>query len=502
MTPVHAFVHKSFIWVVYPRHSGGPLIEVLGSHYPNGIPSEPMVAAILYDAAQGLVNLHQQMQCHRSISAQSLHVDVGKGLTLLSNFGELKEIKWKHKQGRRDTMIAPQRHPFTDPLILFGDDRANWYLGDVYSLGITALQLCYGSTPTLATKHNLQGTPISTELYDADRKCPFGSAFKAFVKDCCAKVEQRTSAKHLLQHKFLRLRADAEQVTTFFKHILKSTEQRINGALQRPQWFPMRADEQDALSNENVDESNHVLTITPAQAQGHTQHAQQAPTDANALGAEEQKQARPDLHDEQWSFSTTFRSKSDLDVQAKAQEQAEQEQLQARAQTELLTHIEQPAPQPQAQSEPLLGQTPVVEEEKALAHDELSPQAVSEAVNGKSQRKYRISFSESQSDARAALGLGGAETPAAANTVPPVQVGRFGVSYPSRMSHSEPSQSGQPVEPSETEPYDPESGSQHSHSSQHLQLEEPDKAQGQGQTRQIRRFIISNADVSADEDPE
>jgi len=151
----------------------------------------------------------------------------------------------------------------------------------------------------------------------------------------------------------------------------------------------------------------------------------------------------------------------------------------------------------------------IVEEEKA------SPPARGRAqqqVNG-SARKYRISFSESQSDARA-LGtlVGSVETPATtASSVPPVQVGRFGVSYPSRMSHSE----SAPPEPSETREdgdYGPESGSQssqHAHAVTHDHLEATTTtatatADGndKGQTRQIRRFIISNADVSADEDPE
>jgi len=465
MTPVHCFVHKSYIWVIYPRHSGGPLIEALGSHYPNGIPSEPMVAAILYDAAQGLVNLHQQQQCHRSISAQALHVDVGTGTTLLSNFGELKEIKWKHKQGRRDTMIAPQRHPFTDPLILLGDDRANWYAGDVYSLGITALQLCYGSTPPLTAKHTMQGTPISTDLYDT--KCPFSSSFKQLVKDCCAQVDSRVTAKQLVQHKFFKQRADADAVKAFFGHILKSTEQRINGALQRPMWFPVRADEADALGDENVNASNHVLTVTPAQNQSETASEQ-------AIDETDEK-VRPELADEAWSFSTTIHSKSDLEAAAKAQ-------------------LAQNANQ-----SPEVHQPEIVEKEKASPPAQRGRERAQ--VNG-SARKYRISFSESQSDARALVSS--VDTPATGggagpNSVPPVQVGRFGVSYPSRMSHSE----SRPVEPSETREdsaYEPESGSQ---SSQHVQeqdhLDEPDAKGGNGQTRQIRRFIISNAEVSADE---
>jgi len=511
MTPVHAFVDKSYIWVAYPRHSGGPLIEVLGSHYPNGIPSEPMVASILFDAAQGLFHLHQQQQCHRNISCQALHVDVGQGLTLLSDFGELKEIKWKHKQGRRDTMIAPQRHPFTDPLILHGDPSADAYLGDVYSLGITALQLCYGSTPPITAKHTLQQIPISTDLYDT--KCPFGSVFKQFVRDCCASVDKRMTAKQLVSHKFFKQRADADGVKQFFGHILKSTEQRINGALQRPKWFPVPADEQDTLGGNSSDDgdANVTLTVTPAQKSYEGDGQTETALLSQQIETESEEKARPVLADEAWSFSTTIASKSELDAAVAKQEQSESGGGNV--------------PQRQAQSEPLMGGAQTSPEVQIVEEEKASPPARGRAqqqVNG-SARKYRISFSESQSDARALGGdprslVGSVETPVSAgatgvaSSVPPVQVGRFGVSYPSRMSHSE----SAPVEPSETREdgdYGPESGSQSSQHAQavggqgqdHLDTQgtgNSNSGDDKGQTRQIRRFIISNADVSADEDPE
>eukprot|EP01083_Nonionella_stella_P191358 708367_1 len=240
LTPVHAFVHKSQIWVVYPRHSGGPLIEVLTSHYPNGIPEESIVARILYDISLGLHNLHKQQQCHRNIRASSIHIDIDDGRALLTEFGELKEIKWKHAAGRRNTLISPEREPFTDPLILFGDDKASWYTGDIYAFGITALQLTYGTTPPLNynTKNILQkqATSITTDLYD--KKCPFSKGFELLIKDCCAsKLENRISINKLLEHKFFTKKAEHINIKQYFGHILKSTEKRINSSLSAPNGF-------------------------------------------------------------------------------------------------------------------------------------------------------------------------------------------------------------------------------------------------------------------------
>ncbi len=91
-------------------------MEVLTSHYPNGIPEESIVSRILYDISLGLHNLHKQQQCHRNFRASSIHIDIDTGKGLLTEFAELKEIKWKHASGRRNTFISPEREPFTDPL--------------------------------------------------------------------------------------------------------------------------------------------------------------------------------------------------------------------------------------------------------------------------------------------------------------------------------------------------------------------------------------------------
>lgn len=126
------------------------------------------MASILYDTALGLQNLHQQQQCHRNIRSESIHIDIDEGISLLSDFKTLKDIKWKHAKGRRNTQVTPEREPFTDPLMLLGmDEDATWYTSDIYAFGITALQLTYGSTPTISTKNVLNGSyQISTDLYE------------------------------------------------------------------------------------------------------------------------------------------------------------------------------------------------------------------------------------------------------------------------------------------------------------------------------------------------
>merc|ERR1712087_821028 len=112
------------------------------------------------------------------------------------------------------------------------------------------------------------------------------------------------------------------------------------------------------------------------------------------MSAQQQIETEPEhkteLADEAWSFSTTIASKSELDAAVQKQEQSEN------------GNGSGSVPQRQAQSEPVMGvqtspEVQIVEEEKASPPTRGRAQ---QQVNG-SARKYRISFSESHSDARA-----------------------------------------------------------------------------------------------------
>ena len=240
LTPIHAFVHKSQIWVVYPRYSGGPLNEVLSSHYPHGIPNESVVSSILFDIASGLHNLHKQKQCHRNIRAKSIHIDVENGNSILTSFNNLKTIEWRHDNpnaiNKNNTMdsyhISSDQKPFIDPLILNGDEKASYYAADIYSFGITALQLTYGYPPPISKITR----EITTDLYD--KKCPFSRHFQSLIKDCCnLNLEKRIGINKLIKHRFFRGKAAKLEICKCFSNMLKSTEKRIDPALQKPKAF-------------------------------------------------------------------------------------------------------------------------------------------------------------------------------------------------------------------------------------------------------------------------
>ena len=74
LSPVATFQSQSEIWIVYPLFVGGPLSELLASHYVNGMTDEDVVATILYDVAEGLHAIHCADLVHSNIRPRNLHM--------------------------------------------------------------------------------------------------------------------------------------------------------------------------------------------------------------------------------------------------------------------------------------------------------------------------------------------------------------------------------------------------------------------------------------------
>mmetsp|Transcript_31174 Transcript_31174/g.50118 ORF Transcript_31174/g.50118 Transcript_31174/m.50118 type:complete len:737 (+) Transcript_31174:177-2387(+) len=519
LTPVHAFVNKTEIWVIYPRHSGGPLIEALTSHYPNGIPDESIVASILYDVASGLQNLHKQQQCHRNIRAASIHVDIDQGISLLAEFEALRSIRYKDKNQKRDTIVPMERRPFTDPLILREDPKASWYAGDIYAFGITALQLTYGSTPPLNAKSLFQTVLISTDLYD--KKCPFSKAFEQLIKDCCApSLEERISVIKLCEHKFFKNKAEPLSITQYLSHILKSTEKRINSSLQSPPCFDLNSSMQN-LQNGIAPEtsmesqpSNTVATNASNVAASATK-SEQTPNGHNTDNSKDGGTTMTNggsqsdaVEDPSWTFSTSLK-KSDIDMKIQNELNNGTQAVNEDQSTDDQPAQKQPSG-PNMHQVPATGFNDPSKQHTATATSTSTssqPKPYEETKIDLSEvpkkRNYHVSFSENE------FSLSTPEPEAAqdANAYDKdktVQINRFKVEFGSRLSESG-TAAGQ-IEPSLTEEhYDPEAP-QHEHSDpeeypEMQPREDSHSASANEKSTKIRRFIVTPAkpELSADE---
>eukprot|EP00178_Gracilaria_changii_P022013 TRINITY_DN651_c0_g1_i1.p1 TRINITY_DN651_c0_g1~~TRINITY_DN651_c0_g1_i1.p1 ORF type:complete len:1218 (-),score=159.91 TRINITY_DN651_c0_g1_i1:12917-16570(-) len=196
-----AFVEAADLWIVMPLLTGGSVHALMSLTYTDGL-SEPLAVYVLHSVLKALDYFHSHGQMHRDVKAANLLLD-SQGNVMLSDYGMMGwmvEGGWDRKQ--RQTFVGTPC--WMAPEVM---EQASGYdyKADVWSLGITAIELAQGRAPY----HNyppmkvlfftLQNPPPTLTGSAASK---FSQDYHDFVADCLQKDPKiRPSAKQLLKHK-------------------------------------------------------------------------------------------------------------------------------------------------------------------------------------------------------------------------------------------------------------------------------------------------------------
>jgi serine/threonine-protein kinase OSR1/STK39 len=198
-------VHCSFtvdhrLWVVMPFMSAGSLQSIISSSFPDGL-SEPCIAIILNETLSALSYLHNEGYLHRGIKAGNILID-SNGSVKLADFGMIPS-----------PVVAGTPYWMTpEPEVIYSEKA------DVWSLGITALELAHGR-PTLST---INIRPKN------DNHEKFSKAFKDMVASCLHQdPSKRPSAEELSKHSFFKNCMDSGFLVKNVLQGLPSVEERF-----------------------------------------------------------------------------------------------------------------------------------------------------------------------------------------------------------------------------------------------------------------------------------
>uniref|UniRef100_A0A7M4FAK0 non-specific serine/threonine protein kinase n=1 Tax=Crocodylus porosus TaxID=8502 RepID=A0A7M4FAK0_CROPO len=193
------------LWLVLELCNGGSVTDLVKGLVKCGQQlDEAIISYILYGALLGLQHLHNNRIIHRDVKGNNILLTTEGGVKLV-DFGVSAQLT--STRLRRNTSVGT---PFwMAPEVIACEQQYDYSYDarcDVWSLGITAIELGDGEPPLfdmhpVKTLFKIPRNPPPTLLHP-DKWC---RGFNHFISQCLIKdFENRPSVTHLLEHPFIK----------------------------------------------------------------------------------------------------------------------------------------------------------------------------------------------------------------------------------------------------------------------------------------------------------
>eukprot|EP00794_Sanderia_malayensis_P011801 gene11801-13022_t len=192
-----SYFKNTDLWIVMEYCGAGSVSDIM--RLRNKTLKEDEIACVLKDTLKGLEYLHFRRKIHRDVKAGNILLNT-EGNAKLADFGVAGQLT--DTMAKRNTVIGTPFWMAPEVIQEIGYDCK----ADIWSLGITALEMGEGKPPH-ADIHPMRAIFMIPTKPPPKFKKPekWGEDFIDFVSKCLIKTpEDRASATQLLQHPFIK----------------------------------------------------------------------------------------------------------------------------------------------------------------------------------------------------------------------------------------------------------------------------------------------------------